>query len=51
MKKNLIEYLTPLTAVALAGCAAVFSVYGLSKLFGGAGLAVMVMAGILNFQN
>lgn len=50
MKKNLIEYLTPLAAVALAGCAAVFSVFGLSKLFGGAGIAVIIMASILEFS-
>lgn len=34
-------------ALAVAGCAAYFSVWGLSQLFAGAGLAVIVMASVL----
>jgi hypothetical protein len=37
------------TAVAIAGSAAFFSVFGLSKLFAGAQLAVIIMAGSLEF--
>jgi cell division protein FtsB len=38
-----------LSAVAVAGCAAYFSVTGLGVLFSGASLSVMVMAGSLEF--
>jgi len=34
-------------ALAVAGCAAYFSVWGLSQLFAGASVAVIVMASIL----
>jgi len=34
-------------ALAVAGCAAYFSVWGLSQLFAGAGLAVIIMASVL----
>ena len=38
-----------LSALLVAGCAAFFSVYGLSKLFSGAALSVVIMAGALEF--
>ena len=34
-------------ALSVAGCAAYFSVWGLSQLFAGAGLAVIIMASVL----
>ena len=37
------------SALSIAGSAAFFSVYGLSKLFAGASLAVIIMAGSLEF--
>ena len=42
-------HLLGLTAIAIAACAAYFSVYGISKLFAGATLAVIVMASVLEF--
>ena len=41
--------LVGLSALLIAGSAAFFSVYGLSKLFAGASLAVIIMAGSLEF--
>ena len=41
--------LVGLSALLIAGSAAFFSVYGLSKLFAGAQLAVIIMAGSLEF--
>ena len=41
--------LVGLSALSIAGSAAFFSVYGLSKLFAGAQLAVIIMAGSLEF--
>ena len=41
--------LVGLSALLIAGSAAFFSVYGLSKLFAGASLAVIIMAGALEF--
>jgi hypothetical protein len=41
--------LVGLSAVLIAGSAAFFSVFGLSKLFAGAQLAVIIMAGSLEF--
>ncbi len=38
------------SAVAVAFSAAFFSVFGLSKLFGGAELSVIIMAGSLEFS-
>ena len=38
-----------ISALLVAGCAAFFSVYGLSKLFSGAALSVVIMAGALEF--
>ena len=42
-------YLVSISAVSVAGSAAFYSVYGLSKLFAGAQLAVIIMAGSLEF--
>jgi len=47
MKLFKFKYLVTLTALTLAGCAAYFSVIGLSQLFAGAGTAIVVMASIL----
>ena len=41
------SYLLFILAVAVSSCAAYFSVWGLSQLFAGASLAVILMAGIL----
>ena len=41
------QYLVGLSALLIAGSAAFFSVFGLSKLFAGATLAVIIMAGSL----
>lgn len=41
--------LIALSAIGLAGCAAYFSVTGLSKLFAGAMMEVIIMAGFLEF--
>lgn len=51
MFKNLISFKTLLwtTSVILAVCSAAFSVFGLSKLFAGASLSVIVMASTLEF--
>ena len=38
-----------LSALLIAGSAAFFSVFGLSKLFAGAALSVIIMAGSLEF--
>ena len=53
MFKSLKNYIFPIlvaiSALALAGAAAFFSVTGLSKLFGGAQGAVIIMASSLEF--
>ena len=41
--------LVGLSALLIAGSAAFFSVFGLSKLFAGASLSVIIMAGSLEF--
>ena len=41
--------LVGLSALLVAGSAAFFSVFGLSKLFAGATLSVIIMAGSLEF--
>jgi cell division protein FtsB len=46
---NWLKYLVGLSALAIAGCAAYFSVTGLGVLFSGASMAVMVMASVLEF--
>ena len=50
MKQNkYFKYNVGLSALLIAGSAAFFSVFGLSKLFAGATLAVIIMAGSLEF--
>ena len=44
-----LKYLVGFSAILVAGCAAFFSVSGLGVLFSGASMAVMVMAGSLEF--
>jgi hypothetical protein len=48
-KVNLFQYMVGLSALLVAGSAAYYSVFGLSKLFSGAMFAVVVMAGSLEF--
>lgn len=51
MLKN--RYLLPLialSAISISSAAAFFSVYGLSKVFAGASLAVIIMASVLEFS-
>jgi hypothetical protein len=43
-------YLMLILALAVAGCAAYFSVWGLSQLFAGAGTAVIIMASVLEIS-
>ena len=43
------KYYVGLSALLIAGSAAAFSVFGLSKLFAGAALSVIIMAGALEF--
>ena len=47
MKKGLLAYLVPLLAIGLAGIAGLISVLGMSKLFAGQALIVMVVMGII----
>ena len=47
MKRGLLAYLTPIVALSIAGIAAYYSVFGLSKLFAGASVGVMIMASSL----
>ena len=49
MKKKLFPLLIALSALAVSGSAAFYSVFGLSKLFAGASLQVIIMAGSLEF--
>ena len=46
---RLFPYLVGLAALLVAGSAAFYSVFGLSKLFSGAAVAVVIMAGSLEF--
>jgi hypothetical protein len=46
---NSFHKLVGFSALSIAGSAAFFSVFGLSKLFAGAQLAVIIMAGSLEF--
>jgi hypothetical protein len=48
-RSNYFEYYVGLSALLIAGSAAFFSVFGLSKLFAGAALSVIIMAGSLEF--
>ena len=49
MKTKLFPYIIAMSALAVSASAAAYSVYGLSKLFAGASLAVMIMASSLEF--
>ncbi len=49
MKKTLFPLLIALSALAVSGSAAFYSVFGLSKLFAGASTQVIIMAGSLEF--
>jgi hypothetical protein len=48
-KNNTFQYMVGLSALLVAGSAAYYSVFGLSKLFAGATIAVIIMAGSLEF--
>jgi len=51
MKKNwLFVLLLTFAALSLAGTAAYFSIFGLSKLFAGAGLGIIILASVLEFS-
>ena len=49
LKRNLFPGLIALSALSVSASAAFYSVYGLSKLFAGASLEVIIMAGSLEF--
>jgi len=49
MKRKLFPLLIALSALSVSGSAAFYSVFGLSKLFAGASLQVIIMAGSLEF--
>lgn len=49
MKKRIFPLIIALSALAVSGSAAFYSVFGLSKLFAGASLQVIIMAGSLEF--
>ena len=49
-RKNLFIFLMSISTLALAGSAAYYSVFGLSSLFAGARLEVIIMAGALEFS-
>jgi len=49
VQKRLFPFLIAVSALAVSGSAAFYSVYGLSKLFAGASFQVMIMAGSLEF--
>jgi len=49
MKAKILPLLIALSALAVSGSAAFYSVFGLSKLFAGASLQVIIMAGSLEF--
>ena len=49
MRKRLFPLVIALSALAVSGSAAFYSVFGLSKLFAGASLQVIIMAGSLEF--
>ncbi len=49
MRDKIFPYLIALSALAVSGSAAFYSVFGLSKLFAGASLQVIIMAGSLEF--
>lgn len=47
MNRTILKLLVGLVALSLAGCAAFFSIVGLSKLFAGAAMAIIIMASTL----
>ena len=49
MKKRLFPFIVAMAALSVAGSAAFYSVFGLSKLFAGASTQVIIMAGSLEF--
>jgi len=49
MKARLFPFMIGLAALAVSGSAAFYSVFGLSKLFAGASMQVIIMAGSLEF--
>lgn len=49
MKQKIFPYLIALSAFLVSGSAAFYSVYGIGKMFAGASLQVMIMAGSLEF--
>ena len=49
MKRKLFPLVIALSALAVSGSAAFYSVFGLSKLFAGASTQVIIMAGRLEF--
>lgn len=49
MKKKLLPWIIALSALSVSGSAAFYSVSGLGKMFAGASLQVMVLAGSLEF--
>ena len=49
MKARILPLLIAISALAVSGSAAFYSVFGLSKLFAGASLQVIIMAGSLEF--
>ena len=49
MKKKLLPWIIALSALSVSGSAAFYSVSGLGKMFAGASLEVMVLAGSLEF--
>ncbi len=49
LKRNLFPGLIALSALSVSASAAFYSVYGLSKLFAGASIEVIIMAGSLEF--
>ena len=49
MKKRIFPLIIALSALAVSGSAAFYSVFGLSKLFAGAATQVIIMAGSLEF--
>ena len=49
MKDKILPILISISALAVSGSAAFYSVFGLSKLFAGASNEVIIMAGSLEF--
>ena len=49
IKERSFPFLIALSALAVSGSAAIYSVFGLSKLFAGASMQVIIMAGSLEF--